>query len=247
VLIPGSRQTWQIMALLDDVLEANGGLAHWNNLKQFTLHLSVAGTLFSPLGSVGNFKDLTTEGSTRTQSVRFTGLMAGEKTGSFQPDLVTIERPDGQVMRTWTNPGLLYSDPASNPLSDELHLVFLCGFSIWNYLTTPFLLSRPDVHVEELVPWRENTHLWRRLRAIFPPDIVTHSSEQIFYFDESGLQRRTDHDLMGISVAHHSWAHQVFCGIMVPTLRRSSILRPDGTVVPKPALVEVEIFDATFA
>lgn len=231
------------MALLDDVLEANGGLTHWNNLKQFTLHLSVAGTLFS---RTGNFKELTTEGSTRTQSIRFTGLMAGERCGSFQPDSVTIERPGGQVLRTWSNPSLLHPDRAKSPITDELYLVFLCGFSIWNYLTTPFLLSRPDVHVQELTPWRENAEQWRCLRATFPPDIVTHSTEQIFYFDDRGLQRRTDHDLLGTPVAHYSWAHQAFCGIMVPTLRRSSILRLDGTVIPKPALVEVEIFDAAF-
>jgi hypothetical protein len=33
---------------------------------------------------------------------------------------------------------------------------------------------------------------------------------------------------------------------MVPTLRRSQMLRSDGTVVAKPALIDVEIFDATF-
>jgi hypothetical protein len=234
------------MALLDDVLEANGGVARWNNLKQFTLHLSVGGRLFSPLGSVSDFKDLTTIGSTRTQSIRFTGLMAGERCGSFQPDSVTIERLDGHVLRTWNNPSLLRPDHAKSPLTDELHLVFLCGFSIWNYLTTPFLLSRPGVRVEELPPWRENDQSWRRLGATFPPDIVSHSTEQIFYFDARGLQRRTDHDLLGTPVAHYSWAHQAFCGIMVPTLRRSSILRPDGTVISRPALVEVEIFDAAF-
>lgn len=47
------------------------------------------------------------------------------------------------------------------------------------------------MRAEELSPWHENTQLWRRLRAIFPPEIVTHSPEQIFHFDESGLQRRT--------------------------------------------------------
>ena len=137
-------------------------------------------------------------------------------------------------------------DRAKDPLADELFLVFFCGFSIWNYLTTPFLLSRPDVHVEELSPWHENTQLCRRLRVMFPPDIVTHSAEQIFYFDESSLQRRTDHDLLGTPVAHYSWAHQAFCGIVVPTLRRSLTLQPDGTVIPRPALVDVEIFDAAF-
>jgi hypothetical protein len=33
---------------------------------------------------------------------------------------------------------------------------------------------------------------------------------------------------------------------VVPTLRRSQMLQPDGTVIAKPALIDVEIFDAAF-
>jgi hypothetical protein len=33
---------------------------------------------------------------------------------------------------------------------------------------------------------------------------------------------------------------------VVPTLRRAQTLRPDGTVVAKPVLMDVEIFDAVF-
>ena len=100
--------------------------------------------------------------------------------------------------------------------------------------------------VEELTPWRENTETWRRLRAQFPPRLVTLAPEQIFYFDETALQRRTDHDLFGMKVAHSSWAHDSFGGIVVPTLRRTQTLRPDGTVIAKPVLLDVEIFDAVF-
>ena len=37
------------MALLDDVIDASGGLARWNSLNRFTLHLSVGGMLFSTI------------------------------------------------------------------------------------------------------------------------------------------------------------------------------------------------------
>ena len=141
------------MALLDDAIEASGGLARWNKLQRFTLHLSIKGTLFSRIGRARQFKDLIAEGSTQAQSVRFTGLTRGEKSGTYQPDSVTIENLDGQVLRTWLNPSLEFLDHTDDPLADDLHLVFFCGFSIWNYLTTPFLLARPDVTVEELSPW----------------------------------------------------------------------------------------------
>lgn len=234
------------MILLDQVLEASGGLARWNELNQFTLHLSVGGTLLSHLARAGDFKDLISEGSTRTQSLRFIGISGGERSGSFQPNQVTIEDSDGRVLRTWCNPNLVFPDHAGDPIDQELRLVFFCGLSVWNCVAIPFLLSRPDVHLEELTPWHENDQLWRRLRAIFPPDIVTYSTEQIFYFDERGLQRRTDHDLLDAPVAHYSWAHQAFSGIVIPTLRRSLPRQSDGTVIRGLALVDLEIFDATF-
>lgn len=234
------------MALLDDAIDASGGLARWRRLSRFTLHLSFGGMLFSQAGHAGHFKDVIAEGSTRTQSVRFTGITGGQGCASFQPDSVTIESLDGETLRTWRNPQLEFSDHATHPLADELHLVFFCGFAIWSYLTTPFLLARPDVVIEELPPWHENGALWHRLRARFPSEIVTHNSEQIFYFDERALQRRVDHDLLGTRVADYSWAHQTFSDITVPTLRRSQMLRPDGIVIAKPALIDVEIFDAAF-
>ncbi|MCK1407833.1 hypothetical protein [Bradyrhizobium sp. 76] len=234
------------MALLDDAIDASGGMARWNSLSRFTLHLSVAGTLFSSTGHASEFKDVTAEGSIRTQSVRFTGITGGEHSGSFQPDAITIESLEGEILRTWPNPSLAFTETGSPALADELHLVFFCGVAIWNYLTNPFLLAHPDVVVEELPPWQENNETWRRLRAQFPVGLITLAPEQIFYFDHNALQRRTDHDLFGMKVAHYSWAHDSFGGIVVPTLRRAQTLRPDGTVVAKPVLMDVEIFDAVF-
>ena len=155
------------MALLDDAIDASGGMARWNSLSRFTLHLSVAGTLFSSTGHASEFKDVTAEGSTRTQSVRFTGITGGEHSGSFQPDAITIESLEGEILRTWPNPSLAFTETGLPALADELHLVFFCGVAIWNYLTNPFLLAHPDVVVEELPPWQENNESWRRLRAQF--------------------------------------------------------------------------------
>jgi hypothetical protein len=186
------------------------------------------------------------EGSTRNQSVRFTGFADPGKCGLYQPGCVSIESPEGNVLRSWRNPRQAFLDHAGDTSWDELHLVFFCGLSIWNYLNTPFLLAHPDIRIDELPPWHEHGQLWRRLRAVFPSNLVTHCAEQTFYFDAAGLQRRTDHDLLDTKVAQYSWAHQEFGGIVVPTLRRSLMLQSDGTVIAKPALLDVEIFDAAF-
>ena len=47
-------------------------------------------------------------------------------------------------------------------------------------------------------------------------------------------------------VVHYSWAHQAFSDILIPTLRQSSLLLPDGSVITKPAFIDLEIFDASF-
>lgn len=234
------------MALLDDAIDACGGLVRWNSLSRFTLHLSVGGSLFSDAGHAREFKDVTAEGSTHAQSVRFTGITGGEQSGAFAPDAITIESLDGQVLRTWRNPSLAFPSNGAHALADELHLVCFCGVQIWNYLTTPFLLAHPDVVVEELPPWQEHGQTWRCLRAQFPPRLISLASEQVFYFDENALQRRTDHDLLGAPVAHYSWAHENFGGIVVPTLRRTLARQPDAAVIAKPVLIDIEIFDAAF-
>ncbi len=230
------------MALLDEAIEASGGLARWNSLTRFTLHLSIGGALFSHMGADA-LKEIVAEGSTRTQVVRFTG---SNICGSCQPDCVTIESLDGRVLRSWHDPRRAFLDHASGTPWDELSCVFFCGFSVWNHLTTPFLLTHPGVALEELPPMVEDGQRWRRLRGILPPEIAAHSAEQVFYFDDKGHQRRTDHDLLGDRVANFSWAHQKFGDIVVPTLRRSMKLGPGGTIIPKPVLIDLEIFDARF-
>ena len=234
------------MALLDEAIEASGGLTRWNRLKRFTLQLSIDGAFLSRAGQRGGFKDVVAEGSTRSQSVRFRGFSDRGKSCLYEPGRVTIENPEGNVLRTWNDPCAAFRSEARKAEWDELCLVFLCGLSIWNDFATPFVLAQPDVKVEELSPWHEHDQQWRRLRAVFPPRFITHSGEQTFYFDSAGLQRRTDHELLDTKVTQYSWAHQAFGDIVIPTLRRSLALHPDGTVIGKPALLDVEIFDVTF-
>jgi hypothetical protein len=234
------------MTLLSDAIEASGGVTRWDRFKRFTLQLSIDGALLSDAGHGGRFKNVVAEGSTQRQFVRFTGFADPGKSCSYEPERVTIEDAEGRILETRRDPRVAFQDKTMGAQWDELTEVYFCGLSIWNCLATPFLLAQPDVKVEELRPWRERDQEWRRLHAAFPPRLVTPSPEQTFYFDSTGLQRRTDHQLLGAMVAQYSWAHQAFGDLVIPTLRRSLTLNGDGTVLMKPALLDVEIFDATF-
>ena len=103
-----SAPRWWIrrdMALLDDAIEASGGLARWNSLSRFTLHLSVRG---SPV-----FRRRTCP---RIQGPDCGGIdadaigplyrhhAAASSPARLQPDAITIENLDGQVLRTWLQP-----------------------------------------------------------------------------------------------------------------------------------------------
>ena len=214
------------MALLDDVIEATGGIERWNGLKRFTLQLSIDGELFSKVGPASRFKDIVAEGSTQSQSVRFSGFADPGKFGVYEPDYVTIESPEGNDTARLAQPQPDVSGSSPGNASGRIVSRFLLRLFRLELYDDAVSLTHPDVKVEELPTWQERDQPWRRLRAVFPPNIVTHSREQTFYFDEAGLQRRTDHDLLGTHVAHYSWAHQDFCGIVVPTLRRSLTLQP---------------------
>lgn len=72
------------------------------------------------------------------------------------------------------------------------------------------------------------------------------SRDQILYFDSGGLQRRMDYEVFGTPVAHYASAHQRYFGVVIPTLRRSMLIARDGTLVTKPYLLDIEIFDAMF-
>jgi hypothetical protein len=234
------------MALLDDAIEARGGLALWNRLKRFTLQLSIAGELITRANGSTRFKDIVAEGYIRNELVRFTGFSGPDVCGVYRPSHVTIEDPDGEVLRAWRPAYSTFTSHAYEAPDEELYLISLCGLAVWQALATPFVLSHPDAVIEELSPWLEQGQLRRRIRAELPPISNTRFHEQTLYFDATGLQRRTDHDLYGLRVADYSWAHQEFDGIVVPTLRRSLALKADGTVIAKPALVDLEIFDAAF-
>jgi hypothetical protein len=237
------------MALLDEVLEANGGKYQWRRVQEFTVHMSIGGALLARKGKAGLLREIVANGSIETQSVRLTGFRAPDEYATYRPYRVAIERLDGTVLQTRSDPRAAFPQDSEDASWDDLDLVYFSGLSVWNCLAIPFLLAHPEIRTEELAPLREGVEEWRRLRAIFPPSIATHSSAQIFWFDSDLLQRRSDYQLVAAGrplVADYSSAHQNFSGITVPTLRRSLEIGHDGAVVPKPALIDIEIFDVSF-
>src|SRR5215831_8490211 len=93
-------------------------------------------------------------------------------------------------------------------------MLYFTSYALWNYFTTPFLLTQPGIDVSET---------WQRLQVRFPSTIPTHNAEQVFYFNEKGLLQRLDYitEVAGGGIAsHYCFDHASFSGLVFPTLRR---------------------------
>jgi len=237
------------MTLLQEVIAAHGGSDRWAQLRHFTVYASVDGALLARKGKRGALKDVVISGDTRDQRVSIAGFTAPDKRGLYQPDRVAIQTMDGTMLESRDNPAASFDGHTDQTPWDDLHLAYFCGYAAWTSLTAPFLFARPGFQTEELEPWRQGNETWRRLKVVFPPDIVTHCREQVFYFSEDGLQRRADFQTIDTGkeqITYFSSAHQPFSGIVLATLRRALKLGSDGIAVARPAFVDIEIFDARF-
>jgi hypothetical protein len=235
------------VTLLRDILQVAGGDL-WRQMSRYTLHMSVGGAFCSRKCSSAQLKDLVVEGSTDQQWLEINGFCGEDQRALYRPDWVALEGPDGQLLKERRAPPQELRERLRTSSWDELQLAYFCGYSIWNYVAVPFVFAEADVATEDLELESVHADTWRRLRVRFPRRVVTHSSEQTFYFDRDGFLRRldytTEHEDIRIAVLFSG--HQRFSGILIPTLCRSLPIAPDGLLPAKPSLIDIEIFDVVF-
>jgi len=217
-------------------------------MSQYTVHMSVGGVLGSRKCASVHLKDVVVEGSTDQQSLEINGFSGVDRRARYRPDWVALEGADGQLLKeTQASPQELRERLRASTW-DELQLAYYFGYSIWNYIAVPFVLAEPDVTTAELEPGGVQFDGWRRLQVRFPPRVVTHSTEQTFYFDRDGLLRRIDYtsEPEATRIAQLFSGHQHFSGMLIPTLGKSLRISADGVSLAKPSLVDIEIFDVVF-
>jgi hypothetical protein len=159
-----------------------------------------------------------------------------------------VQTTDGRIVGSRTNPRPSYiGDDARSPW-EPLKVGYFIGYALWNYLTTPFLLTFPGVQTHEIEPWEEDGQTWRRLHVTFPDTIATHTAEQVFYFGTDGMLRRHDYSVDvngGAPVAHHTGQYRTFDGLAFPTHRRVYRRNPDGTPDRSLVAITIDIHDIT--
>jgi hypothetical protein len=165
---------------------------------------------------------------------------------------VRIETDSGEIVSEREQPRAAFhglSGLRRNLRWDPLDVAYFAGYAIWNYLTSPYLLTWDRLDVREGDEWREGGSVWRRLEVTFPAELHTHSAEQRFYVDDRGLIRRHDYTAEPVGGwargAHYMDAHREFDGLVFPTRRRVRPRGPGGRALSGPILVSVDVLDLT--
>ena len=158
--------------LLSAVQDAHGGLANWTKATRITARLSLGGVFWAARGWPDVYKNQTVILDPHREHISFAPFTASGRVSvlDVDPERVTITAGDGSVIEERTNPRATFPPafvPASTPW-DAIQVAYFTSAAVWNYLTAPFVFSRPGVVVREIAPWDEGGETWRRLAVDLP-------------------------------------------------------------------------------
>lgn len=210
------------MGLLDEAIAAHGGMERFEATQEISLRGAASGPAFTMKGQRGALATLDARVFLHRPEVHFRDWPRPGSVGVFSGWDARIdgaERHGRRQRMRW----------------DELDVLHFAGYAMWNYLTVPFLLAAPGFEIEELAG--------RRLRVRFPPEIPTHSREQIVHLDEVGRVARLDYtaEMMGpwAKAANLCSAYDVRDGLVLAVRRRVVPRGPRGRALPGPTLVSI--------
>jgi hypothetical protein len=230
--------------LLDQVVEAHGGLQTWRQVRTVSTGLTSWGMTWSLKGQPALLRDVTVDLATTDQLLSIHPFVNQGCHGIYTPQRVRIESADGHALEDREHPREAFAGHSNATPWDHLHGLYFGGYALWTYLNLPFLATRPGFAVEELRPWRERPgQIWRRLRIAFPPEIHTHNPVQDLYIDHDGLIARHDYapEIFGGSPAtQYLSGYRQFGGIMFPTHRKVLPRGTDNRPDPDTVLIGIE-------
>jgi hypothetical protein len=235
------------MQILNEAIEAHGGMAYWNSLEALDVVMSSKGFLFTakqrPI-----LQRVRMRASTREPKFSFFDFpKPGQTSEIIGTSEVRILDSEGKVVSQRENPRAAFHGIRRLFKWDDLDFIYFGGYANWNYLTAPFMLARKGFVIEALEPLRGDMASLARLQVIFPDDIPTHSRRQVFYFDDERMLKRLDYTAEPVGgwahAAHLCGEYRTFGKLKVPT-RRWALPLPFGSrPLPGPRLVDLEVHD----
>jgi hypothetical protein len=236
--------------LLESALRAHGGIERWNGFDSVAVTIVSGGQLLDGKAPQSPGPRRVTVG-TKRQATSITPFGTADKRARFTPNRVSVETLDGAVLGERTNPREHFAGHDLDTPWDPLDRAYFGGYTQWIYLNAPFVLTLPGVTVEEVAPLRHEGETWRALRVTLPPEIVSHSPVQTFYFgSEDFLMRRQDYTLDiagGCNVAHYTCDLKESNGLLIPNRRRAYLCDDDYNVLEERLLIWIDYTDIEFS
>ncbi|MEQ9617842.1 MAG: hypothetical protein RIG61_01555 [Deltaproteobacteria bacterium] len=233
--------------IIDEVIEAHGGIDRWKSLVAVEAVISASGFLFTA-------KRRPAQSGVRVRAFRDEPRFIacdfpepGHRSELIGDKEVRILDSRGNVIASRINPRAAFKSLRSTFYWDDLDFIYFGGYAEWNYLLTPFIFLRDGFKFKVLEPIAGIPDSWLTLEVTFPDDLPTHCKRQIFYFDEKRLLRRLDYTAEVVG----SWAKGVhlcegyrdFHGFKVPTLRTVKPHFYGARYLPFPTLIFIEVHD----
>ena len=235
--------------LLALAIHSHGGQARWDSIRAVTAELSIGGMLWEIKGRRGILRDARYEADVHIQRAILGRFTAPDRRVRFTRDRLVLQTDAGTVIETRDNPRSAFVGHTQESSWDDLHVAYFSGYSLWTYLTQPFLYAYQGFEATEISPWEEGGEVWRRLEVTFPSYIASHTRRQVSYFGPDGLIRRHDYTvdvLGGAAGAHYISGYQEVDGIVVPTRRRVFAMDRNNQPALDALLVSIDVTSARF-
>ncbi|MDK4717310.1 hypothetical protein [Rhizobium sp. CNPSo 4039] len=236
--------------LLDLAVAAHGGFERFSQFSFVEAKLHQGGVLWALKGKPTVLEDCNVKVDLKREQVSHWPFAPTQNRSDFTPDRVAIEDDEGRVVEELLQPRKSFNGYEMETHWSNPQVAYFAGYTMWTYLTSPFILKRSGVVTREIAPWSENGRQWRRLLVQFPDEIATHSTEQTFYFDDKGLLVRHDYevDIQGRNAAARYLSDYVTAdGIVMPGKMRIYPRGADNRPLPEPLIVSIEVSDFRFS
>jgi hypothetical protein len=238
-----------MMRLLDEVLEAHGGFARWDRMRQ------VEGTLESG-GKLLETKTETYAIPPRQFTVGMREVWAklspiGSKSYvDFTAERVALVAEDGTVLAEEEHVRDSFAGHGFFTPWNALQRAYFSGYALWNYFNLPFLLTMPGVRLQEVEPVEVEGEMLDGVGASIPEALPTHCREQRFFFGGDRRLRRHDYrvDIAGgFQVSQYVGDYVSAEGIEIPTTRRAFLRDDRGQTRWDELMVSLSFSDIRFS
>ena len=220
-------------ALLEQVLDANGGLEHLQSLTSLRAKIAYGGPFWEFKGHPDFTGTDVVEASLQRQHFRQHQEATG-RTIVFDrdQDTVTVTGRDGKVIDQLEHPRESFAGFDVETPWSLAQIAYFRSYATSHYLLEPYLFTWPGVEAHEIEPWTEAGETWRVLAVTYPTSIDVHSRTQHYYYDDAAHLKRLDYDpeVNGdVPVAHYVLADKKVNGVLVATAREIHLRNEDRT------------------